>query len=201
MEGVRILTKPKHYKPKPKKNPFSTSHSFIFPSLIPYPLIPYPSIPYPLIFLSSHPLFPHFSIFPSLIPPFFHPLSPHSSIPYPPILPSLISPFFHPLFPHSFIPHPPFLHPLQATLARNATDEGETRILYECLAEASEAFPRVFPVMSVALGVVGWVLWGLGVVGVGCGWLVGGGCLFRKKLTIRIITMPTNQPFTRFSIH
>ena len=171
---------------KTQKKSFFNLSFFHLP--IPHPLSPHP--------LSLHPLSPHFSILPSLILSFFH-----LPIPYPPILPSLIPPFFHPLFPHSFIPHPPFLHPLQATLARNATDEGETRILYECLAEASEAFPRVFPVMSVALGVVGRVLWGLGVVGVGCGWLVNGGCLFRKKLTICIITMPTNQPITRLSIH
>ncbi len=36
---------------------------------------------------------------------------------------------------------------LQATLVRNTTDENESRILYEYLAEASVVFPRVFPVM------------------------------------------------------
>ena len=34
-----------------------------------------------------------------------------------------------------------------ATLVKYATDEAETRILYQYLAEASVVFPRVFPVM------------------------------------------------------
>ena len=36
---------------------------------------------------------------------------------------------------------------LQATLVRNTTDETESRILYEYLAESSVVFPKVFPVM------------------------------------------------------
>ena len=39
---------------------------------------------------------------------------------------------------------------LQATLVRNTTDENESRILYEYLAEASVVFPKVFPVMYVS---------------------------------------------------
>ncbi|XP_050410069.1 neurofibromin isoform X2 [Patella vulgata] len=38
-----------------------------------------------------------------------------------------------------------------ATLVRNTTDENETRILYEYLAEASVVFPRVFPVIHSLL--------------------------------------------------
>lgn len=34
-----------------------------------------------------------------------------------------------------------------ATLIKYSTDESETRILYEYLAEASVVFPKVFPVM------------------------------------------------------
>ena len=34
-----------------------------------------------------------------------------------------------------------------ATLVKYSTDENETRILYEYLAEASVVFPKVFPVM------------------------------------------------------
>lgn len=34
-----------------------------------------------------------------------------------------------------------------ATLVKYSTDESETRILYEYLAEASVVFPKVFPVM------------------------------------------------------
>ncbi|XP_048257175.1 neurofibromin-like isoform X1 [Haliotis rufescens] len=38
-----------------------------------------------------------------------------------------------------------------ATLVRNTTDENETRILYEYLAEASVVFPKVFPVIHSLL--------------------------------------------------
>ncbi|KAK3908408.1 Neurofibromin [Frankliniella fusca] len=38
-----------------------------------------------------------------------------------------------------------------ATLVKYATDEGETRILYQYLAEASVVFPRVFPVIHSLL--------------------------------------------------
>lgn len=34
-----------------------------------------------------------------------------------------------------------------ATLVKYSTDENETRILYQYLAEASVVFPKVFPVM------------------------------------------------------
>ena len=38
-----------------------------------------------------------------------------------------------------------------ATLVRNTTDETESRILYEYLAESSVVFPKVFPVMYVSI--------------------------------------------------
>nr|CAD7440417.1 unnamed protein product [Timema bartmani]CAD7452025.1 unnamed protein product [Timema tahoe] len=38
-----------------------------------------------------------------------------------------------------------------ATLVKYTTDEGETRILYQYLAEASVVFPRVFPVIHSLL--------------------------------------------------
>jgi neurofibromin 1 len=34
-----------------------------------------------------------------------------------------------------------------ATLVKNSSDEGELRVLYEYLAEASVVFPRVFPIV------------------------------------------------------
>lgn len=38
-----------------------------------------------------------------------------------------------------------------ATLVKYTTDETETRVLYQYLAEGSVVFPRVFPVMYILL--------------------------------------------------